>query len=200
MGYRTPGPLPDCLTVQIDTREKYPIPFPSNIRVEHPLHCEKSVLIPIKTERICLHAGDYRLKQYSDCCVIERKGSQLELQKNLFNLADMVRTAKAFRCLSAVQHPVLLVEVSPVSLLATRPEVPTPEQLMQRLMMVAAKYGLQLICVPQTSSTSSRRAMGLMLIHLMLAYGLASELDLPLNEIKENDTTCVVPGGELVQC
>jgi hypothetical protein len=184
--------LPSRLTIQVDTREKYPIFFPENIRIDIPgTYPAKKKVLPVKTENIKLNIGDYRLKEFPDCCVIERKGAQLEIFKNLFNPKDQIRTAKALRRLSTVEYPYLLIEASPASMMR-RPVAPpkfNPEDLIHRLSIVVAKYGLNLLWVPKSNSASARRALGLSLLHLMLGYALREISGTPW-EIEE-----VVPGG-----
>lgn len=185
--------IPKTITIQVDSREKYPVPFPANIRIEDPNHrLNRKKIIKVRTETIKLDIGDYRLKEFPDCCVIERKGSQLELFKNLFNARDQIRMAKALRKLSSVEFPYLLIEASPAAVMR-RPIVPpkfNPEALTYRLSAIIAKYGLRTLWVSKSSSNTSRRALGVVLVHLMLAHALREVLDVPLNSEFE-----VVPDG-----
>ena len=169
--------VPSFITVQIDTREKYPLPFPANIRISDPDVAYHTKIIPVKVEKIKLDIGDYRLKEFPDDCVIERKGSPLEIFKNLFNARDSIRSAKAFRKLSTVQYPYLLLEMSPANLMSASSieavsGIYDPETVMHRLSLVISKYGLNVVWAPKSSSTKSRRSLGLILLHLMLGYGL----------------------------
>jgi len=182
--------IPKTITVQIDSREKYPIPFPANIRIEDPnCYPPRKKIIKVLTKTTKLDIGDYRLKEFPDCCVIERKGSQLEIFKNLFDHRDQIRTAKALRKLSSVEYPYLLIEASPAAMM--RPSlVPiiNPEPLVCRLSTIIAKYGLRTLWVSKSSSNTSRRALGIVLTHLMLAHALTEILDVPLNSELEHDS------------
>ncbi len=187
--------VPSFITIQIDTREKYPLPFPKNIRISDPDTTHHTKIIPVKTERIKLDIGDYQLKEFPDDCVIERKGSPLEIYKNLFDARDQIRSAKAFRKLSTVQYPYLLLEMSPADLMQPALSKIAPyyaaEAVMHRLSLVISKYGFNALWVPKSSSTKVRRSVGLLLLHLMLGYGLREITKVPL------DLDSVVPDGGL---
>lgn len=179
--------VPKQITVQIDTRERYPLFFPANIRIKDPDRPHRILIIPVLTERVKLDIGDYRLKEYPNCCVIERKGSQLELFKNLYNPRDQLRTAKALRRLSSVEYPYLLLEVTPTGLLRKRtlPFTFDPEALVHRLSLIIAKYGLNVIWAGKSHSPSARRDLGLTLVHLMLGYALREITEVPLADINK---------------
>lgn len=180
--------IPRTITVQVDSRERYPVLFPANVHISDPCRIGRKILIKVKTEVIKLDTGDYRLKEYPNTCVIERKGAQRELFKNLFNQRDMIRSAKAFRRLSAVEHPYLLLEVSPAALLSTRhtPFGLSPETLLERLSGVIAKYDLNTLWTGKSNSSSARRDLGTVLVYLMLGYALKGISTNPV---------CVVPDG-----
>lgn len=191
--------IPAVITVQIDSREKYPIPFPANIRIEDPAYYPpRKKIIKVRTETTKLDAGDYRLKEFPDCCVIERKGSQLEIFKNLFNPYDQIRMAKALRRLSSVEYPYLLIEVSPAAMMRAPLAPPrfNPEVLVCRLSTIIAKYGLRTLWVSKSSSSTSRRALGITLTHLMLAHALGEALDVPLSSEMDFEMEVVPDGGE----
>jgi ERCC4-type nuclease len=168
--------IPDKVTVQVDTREKFPMLFPSNIRIVHPILQCGTILIKVVTEKKKLDIGDYRLAEYPDCCVIERKASQLELFKNLMEHRDSIRQAKAFRKLATVEYPVLMVEASPSELLKVRgrqPRIKYPELIVSKLSLAVAKYGFHLFFIPWRSrNQDARRKVGTMLVHMMLAFAI----------------------------
>jgi hypothetical protein len=146
------------------------------------------VLLPVETEKLRLDAGDYRLKEYPECCVVERKASPLELTKNLFDRADQVRQAEAFRRLSLVEFPYLLIEARVSSLLQSTappsltglPAAADGELLLHRLFLAAAKYNLRLLWWT-ASSAQGRYHLGLALLHLMLGHAFRRLLDVPLD-------------------
>ncbi|HEC64217.1 MAG TPA: hypothetical protein ENI23_02865 [bacterium] len=193
--------VPSHITVQIDTREKYPIPFPRNIRIADPDVQFRTRLIPVRTEKAKLDKGDYRLKEFPDDCVIERKGSPLEIYKNFFDKKDQIRSAKAFRRLSTVKFPYLLLEMTPANLTSPSLSRIAPyynaEKMMHRLSLVISKYGLNVMWVPKSNSTKVRRVTGQMLLHLMLGYALRELTQVPLNLDNLNSVVpdyCVTAG------
>jgi hypothetical protein len=173
--------IPKVVTVQTDTREQCPMLFPGTIRIAHPEWSFKELVIGVKEEKVALPFGDYRLAEWPEQCVFERKGSQLEIFKNLTDSHDRIRQAKAFRKLSCgCRFPYLLIEASPAELLASSTRVRSPEVVCHRLATAMAKYGLQAMFVPWKSrSPDVRRKVGTLMLHIMVACGLKDVLDVP---------------------
>lgn len=171
--------LPTSIVVEVDTREKYPIKFPKTIRIVHPEKPYKWLLVGVETIRATLPFGDYRVKKYPDCCVIERKAGQRELYKNIFNPKDAVRQAKSFRKLSGCEFPYLLIELTPAEILQRNPHIPDTEILLNRLSLVFAKYGFHVLWIPWRSrKRTSQGQLGLFLTHLMLAHALRKSYEI----------------------
>jgi ERCC4-type nuclease len=172
--------IPARITVEIDTRERIPIKFPATIKIVHPDKPLERLLIEVKTKRVKLEYGDYRLSEYPDCCVIERKAGQRELLKNIFNPKDAVRQAKSFRKLSQCEFPYLLFELSPEQMLRHTEHVRDPEALMHKLSLVCAKYGFHVLWMPWRTrrTTYARRQLGVFLTHLMLSCALFKTFDI----------------------
>lgn len=162
------------VTVLVDTREQYPVRFPQNIRIPDPGSGYKGRLIKVFTERKKLDAGDYCLKGYEGCCVIERKASPMELYKNLFDRKDKARQGRALtKMVNAVEFPYLMVETSPQNILGSQlPGDIDPEVLVGKIMGMVARYGLRLLWLPWRGSASGRTSMGLVLVHLMVGHVL----------------------------
>ena len=173
--------IPAVITIQIDSREQYPLLFPNMIQIGDPELTYKMIPIAVKTERIKLDCGDYRLKKYPAECIVERKASQLEIYKNLNDSHDRIRQAKAFRKLVAsCEHPVLLVEASPQELFRSDPHIKNPEIVAHRLSLAIAKYGFHVIFLPWKSRCgATRRKAGHLLLHLMMGYVLQKTFDVP---------------------
>jgi len=173
--------IPAEVTVQIDTREQYPLLFPAIIQIGHPELTHKTIPIVVKQETTKLDCGDYRLKEYPTDCIIERKASQLEIWKNLNESHDRIRQARAFRKLVAnCNHPILLVEASPMELLGNNPHIKVPEIVPHRLSLAIAKYGFHVMFLPWKSrSATTRRKAGHLLLHLMMGYTLCKTFDVP---------------------
>lgn len=171
--------IPSLVTVQVDTREQTPLLFPSTIRIPHPERLGRDLVIEVKTKRIKLPHGDYRLAEYPDCCVIERKGSARELNTNLLNPVDSIRQAAAFRRLSTCEYPCLFIEAPPDGLWQTSKHIPDPQRLMAALFLVVAKYNLQVIWLPwKRKGPAARRQAGGLLVHLMVAYAIHKAIDI----------------------
>lgn len=173
--------IPAEITIQVDTREQFPLLFPDIIQIGHPELTYRMIPIAVKVEKIKLDCGDYRLKEYPKDCIVERKASQLEIFKNLNESLDRVRQAKAFRKLVAsCNHPVLLVEASPQELLGNDPRIKNPEIVAHRLSLAIAKYGFHVIFLPWKSRcAATRRKAGHLLLHLMMGYVLKRTFDVP---------------------
>lgn len=180
--------IPNKVTVQIDTREKLPVLFPNIIKIGSPELTYRELPIAVDVERKKLEFGDYRLKEYPDQCVVERKASQLELFKNFNDSKDRIRQAKSFRKLvSGCKYPYILVEASPARLLASNPRIKQRELVVHRLSLAIAKYGLHSIFIPwQSRNPETRRALGILLVHLMLGYILSNKFDVPTVLLEEN--------------
>jgi len=171
--------IPSTITVDVDSRERCPIKFPATLKIVHPERPRKQILIKVKTRKIALPYGDYRLAKYPDCCVIERKAGQRELYKNIFNPRDAVRQAKSFRKLSQCEFPYLLIELTPAEILQQNPHIPDTEILLNRLGMVFAKYGFHILWIPWRSRKRTRRGqLGTFLAHLMLTYALKNSYEI----------------------
>lgn len=173
--------IPAEITIQVDTREQYPLLFPELIQIGHPELTYKMIPIAVTTQRIKLDCGDYRLKEYPAECIVERKASQLEIYKNLNDSHDRIRQAKAFRKLvAACAHPLLLVEASPLELFKSDKHIKNPEIVAHRLSLAIAKYGFHVIFLPWKSRCgATRRKAGHLLLHIMMGYALQKTFDVP---------------------
>ena len=172
--------LPAEVTMQVDTREKFPVLFPSTVRISHPERKYRQLVVAVKMERVKLDYGDYRLKEYPNCCVVERKATQRELFKNILNSKDSVRQAKSFRKLSTCEHPYLLIEASASELLRESSDIHVdPEIFVHNLTLVIAKYGFSVLWIPwRRSNAAVRRKLGTLMVHLMLSYGIHRNLEI----------------------
>ena len=170
--------IPTSITVEVDTRERKPVKFPAAIKIVHPEDSAKRLLVRVTTRRVKLPYGDYRLAEYPECCVIERKAGQRELFKNIFNPRDSVRQAKSFRKLSGCEYPYVMIELTPAEILRRNPHVPDAEALFHKLSLVFAKYGFNVLWIPWRSrKTTGKRHLGQFLLHTMLACGLNKTFD-----------------------
>jgi len=182
------------LTVQVDNREKYPLVFPQTIRLEDPERPRQMNLWQVVTERITLHEGDYRLASHPSACIVERKASVLELNKNLMNPADLVRSSSAFaRLTKACEHPVLLIEASP-SEMFTNNQIVDQDILAHRLMRLVDYYKLQLLWVGRTTSVTNRRHISHLVLCMLYAYAMGSEVTAS-PDVDPGRGSLGIPGG-----
>lgn len=171
--------IPKTVTVEIDTREQYPIRFPAYMEIINPENITKRLKIKVVSKKIKLDTGDYRLAEYPNCCIIERKAGQRELNKNLFHFKDAVRQAKSFRRLAKCEYPCILVEVTPAEILRANPHVQDTEALLHRLAFIFAKYGVHVLWIPwRHRKRTSTGQLGLFLVHLMLGFALKKDLEI----------------------
>jgi len=179
--------VPNEITVEVDTREQSPILFPSMIHVGDPEITRRDLPIAVHEEKVALPFGDYRLAEYPDVCVIERKASLLEIYKNMNESHDRIRQAKAFRKLAGgCEFPFILVEASPGELLTSNSRVKQPELTVHRLALAIAKYNLRLLVIPwKARNPATRRKMGTLMLHIMLGCVLNRTYDVPPVLIEE---------------
>lgn len=161
------------LVIEIDTREKRPLPFPSFLRTP-------SETFAIQTIRVRLPEGDYRLKAYPDVCIIERKGSVEELAKNLLTWDNKRQGRAIAKLIAACSNPYLLIE-APVSSISMPPPHPErfaydPIYLVHALTTMIARTRLSVLWVGRTQSQSTRSRIGELVASLLLAHAKAPEV------------------------
>lgn len=152
--------------MQIDTKEQYVLPFPITLRVDGKLYS-------VKTEKIKLDAGDYRLKEFPECCVVERKAAASELWANLMT-KDSVRQGKSFNKLrSACSKPYIMLEASPASIFNEK-NIPNYDhgELLDRFFSTIKKYDFGLLWFPARSSINRRRQLGEVVLRLMIQMSI----------------------------
>lgn len=114
--------------------------------------------------------GDYTLKGYEECCIVERKGSIRELANNMLG-DDWSRAQDAFKRLADVtSHPYLMVECTPVDLRTRSRYVQEPERVMDALAALIERLNLRLILCGRVSSAKQKRTVGELMLRLMLAH------------------------------
>jgi len=170
-------PPPKSLTILVDTRERTPLLFPSNVLIhfdggrkqKHVLHA-----VSIKTESATLSAGDYQLSQPENFFVIERKAGLRELSDNLLS-SDCARQYRAFSRLKDFQHRYLLIEESPSSAMTAklRHEIDVWETL-RRTTEACLRFGLTPLYIGTIRDHSARLKAGEFLCLLFLAHLRAS--------------------------
>lgn len=166
---------PPRITIEIDSREHYPYPFPSTTLLIDPV-TKLSQRLTIKTEVRALPYGDYRIKEYPNICCLERKASLSELYSNLCT-TDNGRQTRAFAKLTdGCTHPILLLEMCPSEffqpLSFTKAD---PERVLDSLLRTLLQNHITLLTVPSARSLTSRRRVGEFLIHYLMNVNLLQE-------------------------
>lgn len=159
-------------TIIQDTREKKPLKFPANLKVldnNFPAHKQRMVTIRLHTIANKLEAGDYLLQGYESNTIIERKGSLREIAKNCLNKKDRIRFIKSLKKLrKACDHPILMLEGTPLQMERPCKNVPHPEAAIDGLMRLIREYNTELILLPGTTY-SHRRACANWVARLLIA-------------------------------
>ena len=150
-----------------DTREKLPLLFPKRLVVlddTRPAHEKKAITVELHTVRQKLPTGDYVLTGSESTCIVERKGSLLEISKNVLDKKDRERFVRELvRLREETTHPVLVLEGSPAQLLDSREGSIAVDALIRLLQ----EYGVELLLLP-SGITKHRRALGEWVARLLI--------------------------------
>ena len=164
-------------TIIQDTREKKPLKFPANLKVlddKYPPHKQRVTTIRIHTLVEKLEAGDYLLQGHEGNTIIERKGSLREIAKNCLNEKDRVRFIKALvKLKNACDHPILMLEGTPLQMEKPCKNVPHPACAIDGLMRLIREYDIELILLPGTTY-SHRRACANWVARLLIAGAITN--------------------------
>ncbi len=160
-------PIPSSLIVEVDTRERDPFLFPGTVEL---WVNDRPRIVSVETVRTKLDAGDYRLAEARDQCVIERKGSLREVWSNLFS-KDSSRQLRAFgRLAHSSRSPYLFLQVAPAEWLTPTAYVPSPQRLLARLSRCLDRFGLSLCQVSPSNAAASLRVAGTLALILMAGH------------------------------
>ena len=129
-----------------------------------PAQEKKMVTVELHTVRQKLPTGDYVLSGSESTCIVERKGSLLEISKNLFDRKDRQRFIRELvRLKEETSHPVLVLEGSPAQLLESHEGSIAVDALIRLLQ----EYGVELLLLP-SGITKHRRALGEWVARLLI--------------------------------
>ena len=181
--------MAEVFTILVDTRERQPLQFPDYLAVRDPSSPEgeepRTKTVRLVTVSAKLETGDYALEGHRGACLIERKGSLLELHKNL-HTKDVQRFREAAtRLAKACTHPYLLLEGDPSNLLrrdasgyrmgnARSRVVSDPGVVVDTLLQEVNALRIGLLWLP-SGTTIQRRAVGEWAARLLLAPVLLPE-------------------------
>jgi len=164
--------LPSKLTVEIDTREQHPLSFPATITVRDPFDLTTRV-IGLTTRKATLPTGDYRIAEYTNLCIVERKATVQELYSNLLG-TDRHRAGRAFvRLTRSCAHPTILLEATPASFFNPTPPLPgNPDILLSWMQYTVARMKLNLLWLPWGSNAKHRTRLGTVVAQHLTSYVL----------------------------
>tara|TARA_R100000049_G_C1898741_1_gene49436 strand:+ start:178 stop:684 length:507 start_codon:yes stop_codon:yes gene_type:complete len=148
-------------TIVQDSREKKPLKFPANLKVLNdtiPPNKQQMVTVRLHTVVEKMDAGDYLLRGYETTTIIERKGSLREIAKNCLHYKDRERFIKALiKLKNACNHPILMLEGTPLEMEKPCKNVPNPTCAIDALMRLLREYKIEMILLPG-KTYSHRRA------------------------------------------
>lgn len=129
-----------------------------------------SYRVRILHKSFTMKTGDYGLLGYEHVCLIERKGSARELQKNLLT-SDYHRTRLALERLAReTKHPYLLLDTSPAAMLQEGRYVDHPQLVSCSIMNECAELGIRILWAPASKLPRPRKALGHQLLYLLLSH------------------------------
>lgn len=157
--------LPTDYTILVDNREWKPLPLPKTLRTWSPGRWPPSVrTVRIHTKPAHLEFGDYVLMGSEKKVIVERKAHLQEIHTNL--LGPAVRRANFEKELASLRdccdHPILLLEGSPLDLERPRPtgKAKVDLDLVRDLLFATLTvYNIELLLLP-SQSMSQRAATG----------------------------------------
>ncbi len=163
-------------TVIVDRNEQKPLRFSKTLKWYRNRDSVGQIVV-VGTQRKVLSTGDYCLKGFEECCIIERKGSLQELSANLLG-EDYVRAMTAFKRLSdATEHPYLLVECTTTDLRTPTRWVHEPARVVDSLCSLMERLKLRLILCGKCVTVKQKRTVGDLMLRLMLAHAYQQEVD-----------------------
>ena len=137
-------------TIIQDTRERKPLKFPANLKML-----------------------DDRFPAHNT--IIERKGSLREIAKNCLNEKDRVRFIKALvKLKDACEHPILMLEGTPLEMERPCPNVPYPACAIDGLMRLIREYKIELLLLPGTTY-SHKRACATWVARLLITGAITND-------------------------
>ena len=164
-------------TIIQDTREKKPLKFPANLKMlddRYPPVKQRMITVRLHTVVEKLDAGDYLLQGHEDKTIIERKGSLREIATNCLNEKDRVRFIKSLvKLKNACDHPVLMLEGTPLEMERPGPNVPNPACATDALMRLMREYNIEFILLPG-KTYSHRRACANWVARLLITGAITN--------------------------
>jgi ERCC4-type nuclease len=169
-----------------DHREKKPLLFPEHLVMLDPAHLPhrgRTITVRLRVDRRDLKTGDYLLASAETRTIIERKGHLVEVATNCLTVAGRRRFVKCCQRLrDSCEHPVLLLEGTPLELRTQARDLDHPEIAIDALQRLCREYRMELLMLP-TSSTIHRRLMGEWAARLLINGAIShAPPDIPVHE------------------
>ncbi len=166
--------LPSQIIILSDTKERIPLLFPSTISLLDPRQDARSraeVVLPVFIVPQRLRTGDYAIQGFESSCLVERKGSALEVATNCLS-ADRDRfVSTLLRLKSECRHPVLVFEGSIKKAMRPTAKCPNAHLAVDSLLRLLLQYGIEFLDFAP-SSMEERRACGELVIRKLIAGAL----------------------------
>lgn len=138
--------------LQIDTRERQPLVFPTHVQVARPWQAgqpHRLERIRLEVVKTTLQTGDYSLLGFEKATIVERKFSLSELHKNCFT-DDRERFLRALeRLRNAASWPVLVLDGGLDKYTRPDPHVKAPpEAVLDEIQRLCDAYRIRLQILP----------------------------------------------------
>ena len=156
-----------AFTVLIDSREKKPLPLPAHIVVGREegsgtqTVAVRSIICPLKT-------GDYVLQGHETGTIVERKGSLMEVVKNVRGRDRKRFLAALDRVAEEAARPVLFLEGTPSDLARAEHRDPTLRGGLDELMRVCAQRNVHFLLLP-ARTPGNRRSAAEFILRMLIA-------------------------------
>ena len=153
------------LLLLVDTREQNPLLFPKTVTYHESGTIRRASVVVQKSK---LSYGDYALENFRSACVIERKGSIMEVTSNCLTKDRARFEAALTRLATSCSHPVLFFEGDTRSLLRGTTRSDAAEFATDCLLQLLLQHKVQLLCC-KTASFDDRRLAGELVLRTLLA-------------------------------
>lgn len=154
-------------TVVVDSREKKPLPFPKHLVVGRE-GGKGTTTLCVETITDRLVTGDYVLRGHEAGTIVERKGSLMEVVKNVRG-RDRTRFLAALdRVAEEAARPVLFLEGTPSDLARAEHRDPTLRGGLDELMRVCAQRNVHFLLLP-ARTPGNRRSAAEFILRMLIA-------------------------------
>lgn len=159
--------MKSLFTVLVDSREKKPLPFPAHLVVGRQ-GGKGTCTVAVRTIVAPLKTGDYVLQGHEAGTIVERKGSLMEVVKNVRG-RDRTRFLAALdRLAEEAARPVLFLEGTPSDLARAEHRDPTLRGGLDELMRLCSTRNVHFFLLP-ARTPGNRRSAGEFILRMLIA-------------------------------